>query len=380
MHSDTSTLTSPFGTFELQRFPLRHKETLRAWDAADEYLLNHLAERNLTEAHSGKVLVVNDSFGALTLALASLKPVSWGNSWLAHESIRHNAQLNGTDISGVHCLPSITLPKLEPSVVCMKLPHNTCLLEEQLQAIRKLVPAGTMLIAADMAKHIHTSTLELFEKHFGATSTSLAKKKARLIFATVDKTRPAKPSTFPRTIDHNGMKLVNHAGVFSRQKLDIGTRFFLQHLPEAQQDGTFVDLGCGNGALGLHIARCNSQGRIHFVDESYMSVQSARESWQANGLDDRAQFTANDCLTGFPENSVDVVVCNPPFHQGNTVGDHIAWHMFKQAHDALKKGGELRIIGNRHLGYHIKLKRLFGNCQNMASNKKFVVLSARKKS
>ncbi|WP_281648820.1 methyltransferase [Parendozoicomonas sp. Alg238-R29] len=373
------TLTSPFGAFQLQRLPVRNKETLRAWDAADEYLLNHLAELNLGSEHTGKVLVINDNFGALTLALAQHQPTCWSNSWLAHESIKHNAKLNGTDITGVRNLPSTEPLEFSPLVVCMKLPHNTCLLEEQLRVLRKAVPDGTMVIASDMAKHIHTSTLELFEKHFGPTTTSLARKKARLIFATVNKQIKNTDSPFPRTIEHNGMKLVNHAGVFSRQKLDIGTRFFLQHLPEAQQDATIIDLGCGNGALGVHIARCNSQGHIHFVDESYMSVQSAEGSWLANGLDDRAQFTTNDCLTGFPKDSANIIVCNPPFHQGNTVGDHIAWRMFQQSYDVLKKGGELRIIGNRHLGYHTKLKRLFGNCQTFASDNKFVVLSARKK-
>ena len=36
------------------------------------------------------------------------------------------------------------------------------------------------------------------------------------------------------------------------------------------------------------------------------------------------------------------VLCNPPFHQRQAVS------------------GKLRIVGNRHLGYHIKLTRLFG--------------------
>ena len=89
-----------------------------------------------------------------------------------------------------------------------------------------MVPEGTTLIASDMAKHIHTSTLELFEKNFGPTKTSLAKKKARLIFSTVDKNLPEGKQAFPKTLEHNQMQLVNHAGVFSRQKLDIGTRFF----------------------------------------------------------------------------------------------------------------------------------------------------------
>jgi 16S rRNA (guanine1207-N2)-methyltransferase len=41
-------------------------------------------------------------------------------------------------------------------------------------------------------------------------------------------------------------------------------------------------------------------------------------------------------------------------------------------------GGILHVVGNRHLGYHIKLKRLFGNCKTIASNGKFVILQASK--
>jgi 16S rRNA (guanine1207-N2)-methyltransferase len=37
---------------------------------------------------------------------------------------------------------------------------------------------------------------------------------------------------------------------------------------------------------------------------------------------------------------------------------------------------ELRVVGNRHLGYHLKLKKLFGNCETVAGNAKFVILKA----
>jgi len=45
----------------------------------------------------------------------------------------------------------------------------------------------------------------------------------------------------------------------------------------------------------------------------------------------------------------------------------------------LRPGGELCIVGNRHLNYHVKLKRLFGNVEQLAANRKFVVLSARRR-
>ena len=71
-----------------------------------------------------------------------------------------------------------------------------------------------------------------------------------------------------------------------------------------------------------------------------------------------------------------LILNNPPFHQDVAVGDAVAWQMFCESRDRLVPGGELRVIGNRHLTYHAKLKRLFGNCEVVASNRKFVILSA----
>ena len=70
---------------------------------------------------------------------------------------------------------------------------------------------------------------------------------------------------------------------------------------------------------------------------------------------------------------------NYTVHQNTATTDHIAWQMFKDSHRVLKKGGELRIIGNQQLAYHIKLQRLFGNEKLIGSNNKFVTQSAIKR-
>ena len=49
------------------------------------------------------------------------------------------------------------------------------------------------------------------------------------------------------------------------------------------------------------------------------------------------------------------------------------------ARRALRPGGELWVIGNRHLGYHVTLRRIFGNSRLVASDAKFVVLKAVRK-
>ena len=111
-----------------------------------------------------------------------------------------------------------------------------------------------------------------------------------------------------------------------------------------------------------------------------MAIASAKINIEKNLPEQikQCQFIVNDCLTEFNDRNVDLVICNPPFHQQTATTDHIAWQMFNDAFRVLKKGGELLIIGNRQLAYHIKLKRIFGNCKQIATNNKFVTLSAKR--
>lgn len=76
---------------------------------------------------------------------------------------------------------------------------------------------------------------------------------------------------------------------------------------------------------------------------------------------------------------MDLVLCNPPFHSHQAVTDATARNMFAGAHAALRQGGELWVVGNRHLAYHTQLRRIFGNCVTVAGDPKFVVLRAVKR-
>ncbi|MFO6383205.1 methyltransferase, partial [Pseudomonas aeruginosa] len=82
-------------------------------------------------------------------------------------------------------------------------------------------------------------------------------------------------------------------------------------------------------------ALLNPQAELALVDESYMAVQSARENWRAALGERPATFRADDGLAGQAAGSLDLVLCNPPFHQQQVVGDFLAWRMFLQARDAL---------------------------------------------
>lgn len=373
-------LSVPQGEFKLSRFPRRKQEKLRAWDAADEYLLQQIDEDNLLFSDC-RILIINDQFGALTTALSSYPTTMISDSWLAHAGT--HANLDDNDCSGtrINILDSMSIPEGTYDLVVIKVPKSLAMLEDQLYRLRPHLHSNSRVIAGGMVKAIHTSTLKLFEKLLGETKTSLARKKARLIFPQYDASLSVGESPYPSSyvLENSNHRIYNHAGVFSRDSLDIGTRFLLANLPQDERYKHIVDLGCGNGVVGLMAAEKNPTAELTFVDESFMAVASAKLNFETAFEQTRsATFKATDCLQDIPRNSADLILNNPPFHQQNVVGTHIANQMFRESKAVLKQGGELWVIGNRHLGYHIALKKLFGNCETIASNKKFVILRALK--
>ena len=369
-------LESPYARLDLIRQPEQPNEPLQAFDAADEYLLTQLHEQQLPAG--SRVLILNDSFGALACALAQQAEVtSSGDSHLAHLALEKNLQRNGLATDSVIFVPASEAVQGPFDRVLIRVPKTLALLEEQLIRLHGQLAPGAQVIAAAMIKHLPRAAGDLLEKYIGPVQASLAVKKARLLTATpVQKAAPVSPYPTRYRLDQPAIELLNHANLFCREDLDIGTRAFLPHLPRALGNLRVADLGCGNGVLGIVYALGNPQAQLTLVDESYMAVQSARENWQAILGDRPADIRAGDGLAEQPMDSLDLVLCNPPFHQQQVVGDFLAWRMFTQAKTALARGGELWIVGNRHLGYHLKLKRLFGKVEQVAATPKFVILRA----
>ncbi|MCP4291551.1 MAG: methyltransferase [bacterium] len=365
-------------TISLRRFPLRDKEPLRPWDAADDFLLKNISEDPVAEG--SRVLLVNDSFGALAVALNHLNPIYWSDSHYSREGLVHNLEANGLSAESVPFVPASDTPEGPFDVVLMKLPKSMAFWEDSLLRLRPVLAPGARIISGGMIKHTPKRAYELLESILGPTKTSLGWKKSRLAFSSFDASL-SPPDTLENVVyelEDFGLSLSNSANVFSRDHLDLGTRFLLPHLPKTEAALQVLDVGSGNGVLALAVAKNCKNAQVLGLDESYQAVACARENADSHdGLSSRVSFDVSSGLQDLQASAYDLVVCNPPFHQAQAVGDQIAWGMFHQSRRILKPGGRLLIVGNQHLGYHIKLERLFGNCTVVASNKKFVVLQAR---
>ncbi|OIJ68518.1 methyltransferase [Streptomyces mangrovisoli] len=408
-------MTTPWGELDLDRFPEDPRDRLRAWDASDAYLLTHLVEERVPL--DGTVVVLGDRWGALATALAARRAareqareaaqpeaardepahdeaardggahlVQITDSFLTREATRANLARAGAEPGAVSLLTTQDPPPERIDVLLVRVPKSLALLEDQLLRLAPAVHAGTVVVGTGMVKEIHTSTLRLFEQILGPTRTSLAVRKARLIHTAPDPSldRPANPWPYEYTLPGDigavsGGMVVNHAGVFCADRLDIGTRFLLRHLPPTRDARRVVDLGCGNGVVGTAVAMADPEAEVLFVDESFQAVASAEATFKANGVPGHAEFRVGDGLAGVSAGSVDLVLNNPPFHSHQATTDATAWRMFTGAQRVLRPGGELWVVGNRHLGYHVKLKRLFGTCELVASDPKFVLLRAVKR-
>ncbi|MGY2262006.1 methyltransferase [Pseudomonas sp. SDO55104_S430] len=371
-------LETPFARLDLIRQPEQQNEPLQAFDAADEYLLNHLAEQQ--PSIDTQVLVLNDSFGALAASLVGkVKVTSSGDSFLAFQGLEKNLARNGQAFDAVPAIPASETATGPFDRVLIRVPKTLALLEEQLIRLQGQLAPGAQVVAAAMIKHLPRAAGDLLERYIGPVQASLAVKKARLLIATAEDKAPA-TSPYPTRyrLDAPAIELLNHANVFCREGLDIGTRAFLPHLPKNLGTSRVADLGCGNGVLAVASALQNPDAHYTLVDESFMAVQSAAENWSAALGEREVIVRPGDGLAGQEPQSLDVVLCNPPFHQQQVVGDFLAWRMFQQAREALVVGGALYIVGNRHLGYHSKLARLFRGVEQVAATPKFVILKARK--
>ncbi len=365
-------MAAPFAVAPgLKRFPHDPKQLLQAWDSADELILKHLSENADTHLKNKRVLIVNDHFGALSCALDGFNSSTYTDSFVSYKAIQLNSQGRTQAFN--------SLPELSGvyDLVLIRIPKNMSFFEDVLCHLSGHLNSDSKIICGYMLKHEAKASYGLLSKYIGVTTTSLAQKKARLIFATFQRAPFLSPYPKAVTLDGFEIPFTHHSNLFSRERLDIGTRFLLSHIPQGDYKA-ILDLGCANGVVGIMAKQVNPAAKLIFSDESNMAIQSARANYKKYFPDqsDSAEFHWINCYEDQKSGAVDLVICNPPFHQGSTQGDHIAWQMFVDSRRALVAGGTLRVIGNTHLGYQATLKRLFGNSQVVAANQKFMIVDA----
>lgn len=173
----------------------------------------------------------------------------------------------------------------------------------------------------------------------------------------------------PRQIAENG--LWTQPGVFSWDRLDAGTNALLQVLPAFE--GAGADFGSGIGLLALNVLASPKVTKLTLVELDHRAIDVS----QRNVTDPRAQIVWADARqTGLKD--LDFIVSNPPFHDGGGEDKALGQAFIRAAADALRKGGALWIVANRHLPYEAILAESFAKVRLVGEGGGYKVFEAKK--
>ena len=379
----------------LRRFPDHEAPNLFAVDATDRLLLDEAAVALAGRVPTpGEIVVVGDAYGALTLGAIALLGATdvrvHQDAAVGERALAANAERLGVD-GGFRNLPLGEELFTGASLVLLQLPKHLEALHEIAAAVARWSTADVRLLAGGRVKHLTPAMNDVLGRSFSTVAASLARQKSRVlrasgpVVAADAEGRPADAdptaATTVRTEHHAdiGLTIAATGTAFAGTKLDIGTRFLLELLPDiAPAARTAIDLGCGTGVLAVSLAIARPELAVIATDQSAAAVTSTTATIAANDdadrrLAERITVVRDDGLSMQPDTSADLIVLNPPFHSGTTVHTGVAHELFAEAARVLRPGGTLAVVWNSHLGYRAALERLVGPTTQLARNQKFTV-------
>lgn len=165
-------------------------------------------------------------------------------------------------------------------------------------------------------------------------------------------------------------------GVFAWDRIDPASALLVDQLP-ADLDGRGADLGSGFGYLSAEVlARCPKVTALDLYEAEARALALARRNLDAVGSTAALAFHWHDVTAGI-DGRFDFIVSNPPFHTPSRADrPDIGQRFIAVAAQALRPGGRLFLVANRHLPYEQILNDSFGQVRVAAERDGFKVIAA----
>ncbi|MEE1618239.1 class I SAM-dependent methyltransferase [Brachybacterium sp. J153] len=404
-------------------------DALPALDQTERVILRAAEEEGGTGCPCD-LLVVGDTTGALTAAALELvtdHPDARVHSWSASraETAALAERLPQALSLGRLVLPTGTDPVpleefaggAEAHLVLARLPKSLAGLDDLARRVAVLAASSgredLTLIAGGRVKHMSRSQNDVLASVFGEVHASRGLGKSRALVASAPRpetTLPA-PATGTATVAVRGERrelgLRGIGDVFGGARADAGSLLLLGALDAALVAGELavggvpggaaeatsaagataggtssaiaraVDVGCGNGLLTAYLSAALPDAAVLGSDDDADAVAATRATLAASGLArDDVEVTWDVSLSLAADASADLLLLNPPFHDGTAVDATLVQDLLDASARVLRPGGQLWFVHNSHLRYRPEVERRVGPVRERARDRRFTVLSA----
>ena len=160
-------------------------------------------------------------------------------------------------------------------------------------------------------------------------------------------------------------------GVFSRDRLDLGTSVLLREVEPPSGGGTYLDLGTGYGPIACALAVEAPQAQVWAVDVNNRALELTAENAKAAGVADRVHPALVDDVPA--DLRFDEIWSNPAIHIGKPELHRMLLHWLAR----LAPGGVAWFVVGKNLGADSLQRWLTEQgypCERTASAKGFRVL------
>lgn len=355
--------------YSIERYPKTNNQSLKAWSAADEYLLEALHDLELLTpmTSSLSLAILNDRFGFLSCHFHQYTPTIVLNYKSQEKSIHQNLAVNQLDINPLNFLSPLTPLPSQLDIATLKIPKSLDLFKMQLWQISSSLKEDGIVVASFMTKYFSPQILSIAQEFFEVVEQSKARKKSR--YLTLQKKKPQQEISIRHAIDFQNFTYQQYFGVFSAKNIDYASQFFIPFLTIKEENLKVLDLASGNGVLSRAIQIQNRNSEIHLMDDSLLAIESSR----LNLNHENTFFHESDTMDVFEDNFFDLVISNPPFHFEHETNIEVAIRLFHGVRRCLKNDGKFKLVASRHLNFKTHLTKIFKAVNIIAENKKFVV-------
>ncbi|HEX7341792.1 MAG TPA: methyltransferase [Rhodanobacteraceae bacterium] len=245
--------------------------------------------------------------------------------------------------------------------------------------------AADGVIVASAANHAGARSLQADMEALLGPVEVISKHKCRVMLAKPE-TRATNASLRDQwlafdALRENATGLLSRPGLFAWDHVDAASALLAECMP-ASLAGRAADLGAGTGFLSVALIRqCVGIRAVDLYEADARALPAARANLAAAcsklGRDVECAVHWHDVTTGI-EGGYDVIISNPPFHQGHADLPELGRAFIASAAGGLRKGGVLWMVANRHLPYEATLRVHFAQVRTVAERDGFKVIKARR--